>query len=74
MEINGDFVQNLISGENSVGEQESFDLDKDASIGSRDSNETMEDDSDDSGSPPGHYKDASPTLPIPNGNITPILV
>ncbi|CAG7785747.1 unnamed protein product [Allacma fusca] len=61
------------TGENSVSEQESFDNEKEASIGSRDSNETLEDDSDDSGSPPGLYKDTSPTQSVPNGIVTSIL-
>ncbi|XP_021946314.1 serine/threonine-protein kinase D3 isoform X1 [Folsomia candida] len=57
--------------------QESFESDKNPSIGSRDSNEALEDDSDDSGSPPaGMYKEGadSPSPHFPNGNVTPILV
>ena len=66
------------SGENSVGDQESFDNDREPSIGSHGSGENLEDDSDDSGSPPGLYKDGnnspSPPQRVPNGNTTPILV
>jgi hypothetical protein len=52
---------------------ESFE-EKEASIGSRDSNEGVEDDSDDSGSPPGLYKGHSRGRHMPNGSLTPILV
>lgn len=60
----------------SMDSQESFESDKNPSIGSRDSNDPLEDDSDDSGSPPGgsFQNPNSPSLHLPNGNITPILV
>lgn len=58
----------------SVEGQESFESEKDISIGSRDSNEPGEDDSDDSGSPPavaGSYKEGQSPDKLLNGNITP---
>ena len=57
--------------------QESFESEKNPSIGSRDSNEGLEDDSDDSGSPPAGLNKGegdSPSSHFPNGNVTPILV
>lgn len=57
--------------EGSTGDQE-YD-EKDSSIGSRDSNEMPEDDSDE-GSPPTTHKDSSASPTTPNGNTTPIVV